>query len=257
MTSNNRTKLNKLLKLLPRGSILTTKWLKQHGISNRLAWWYVKAGWFEHISDGAYSLIGDRITWASAIAAVQQQLKLPGHVGGKTALQLLGKSHYLVTTHHEIQLFAPPGTRFPTWLQSDYWKEKFSIYTSNLFSSNSSLALIERDIDGLMIMLSTPERAALEICYLVPNEVTFTEAALILENLTRMRPKVVQELLETCCSIKAKRLFLYLAEHFSHAWIADINLNHVNLGKGKRVIAGGGHYNAKYKIAVPVLGENE
>jgi len=57
--------------------VLTTSWLKEHGISNKLAWWYLRSGWFERIADGAYSFAGNNITWASAISAVQQQLKLP------------------------------------------------------------------------------------------------------------------------------------------------------------------------------------
>lgn len=236
--------------------MLTTAWLKQQGVSNKLAWWYVKAGWFEHLSDGAYFLAGDAITWASAVVAAQEQLHLPLHLGAKTALQLLGKSHYLSAKLQEIQLFASPNHKLPAWLHSSYWEESFKLYCPDLFSSHKEDTLVSREFYGLTLKLSSPERAALELCYLVPNTVTFSEAALILEGLTRMRPKQIQGLLENCQSLKVKRLFLYLAEYFDHHWMSEINLDRIDLGKGKRVIAGGGQYNAKYKISVPPLGEN-
>ncbi len=257
MTSKNKQKINQLLKAAPKGAVLTTSWLKEQGISNKLAWWYVKSGWFERISDGAYSFVGSNISWAGAVAAVQQQLKLPIYPGGKTALQLLGKGHYVSMDLQVIQLFAVPKTKVPKWLQASYWEETLMVYRPALFSSDSNAWLASFEIAGQSIMVSSPEKASLELCYLVPNEVTFSEAALIIEGLARMRPKLLQSLLEACLSYKAKRLLLYLAEYFQHPWVQEIDLSRVDLGKGKRVIAGGGHYNDKYKISVPALKDNQ
>ncbi len=257
MTSENRLKINKLLKAAPKSAALTTVWLKKHDISNKLAWWYVKSGWFERIADGAYCFAGNNITWAGAISAVQQQLKLPIYPGGKTALQLLGKGHYISMDIQTIQLFATPKTKLPRWLKAPYWKESFIIYCPALFNSENDAWLTTLEIAGQSLKVSSPEKASLELCYLIPNAVTFAEAALILECLSRMRPKLIQSLLEDCQSYKAKRLLLYFAEHFQHPWLSEINLQRVDLGKGKRVIAGGGHYSTKYKISVPMLGNNE
>jgi hypothetical protein len=257
MTSENESKINNLLKVAPKNAVLTTAWLKEQGISNKLAWWYAKSGWLEHISDGAYCFAGNHITWAGAISAAQQQLKLPIYPGGKTALQLLGKGHYINMALQTIQLFAAPKTKIPRWLQSPYWKESFTIYRPTLFNTKNTAWQTTFEIAGQSLLISTPEKASLELCFLVPNTVTFTEAALILDGLPRMRPKLLQDLLEACLSYKAKRLLLYLAEHFQHAWVSEINLNSIDLGKGKRVIAGGGHYNSKYKISVPTLSNNE
>lgn len=257
MTSENTHRINKLLKAAPKDSVLTTSWLKEQGISNKLAWWYVKSGWFERIADGAYSFAGSNINWAAAVSAVQQQLKLPIYPGGKTALQLLGKGHYINMDLQIIQLFAAPKTKIPRWLQTPYWKESFIVYRPALFKIENDAWLATLEIAGQSITVSSPEKASLELCYLVPNAVTFSEAALIIEGLPRMRPKLLQNLLEACQSYKAKRLLLYLAEQFQHPWAHEIDLNRVDLGKGKRVIAGGGHYNDKYKISVPTLGNNE
>ncbi|MCP4475590.1 MAG: hypothetical protein GY821_13700 [Gammaproteobacteria bacterium] len=257
MTRLNRLKINQLFKALPKNVVLTTAWLKQHDTSNKLAWWYVKAGWFEHIANGAYQFAGDKITWHGAVVALQQQLNLPIHVGGKTALQLLGKSHYLSKHLREIQLFGSPGTKTPTWLTASYWQTPFECHNIALFEEDEKQGLMDYETDGLVLQLSSPERAAIELCHLSPNVITLTETALIVEGLTRMRPKILQPLLESCQSVKAKRLLLYLADHFEHSWRSDIDLNAIDLGKGKRVLAGGGQYNAKYQLSVPFLGNHQ
>ena len=52
----------------------------------------------------------------------------------------------------------------------------------------------------------------LELLHLVPEKEPFDEAKLLMEGLTTLRPSVLQPLLENCNSVKAKRLFLSLAE---------------------------------------------
>ena len=47
----------------------------------------------------------------------------------------------------------------------------------------------------------------LELCTLVPNYHSFEEAGHFMESLLSLRCEFVQTLLETCSSIKAKRLF--------------------------------------------------
>jgi hypothetical protein len=41
----------------------------------------------------------------------------------------------------------------------------------------------------------------------------------ILEGLANLRPKILQELLESCNSIKVKRLFLFMASKAKHQWL--------------------------------------
>ena len=56
-----------------------------------------------------------------------------------------------------------------------------------------------------------------ELLARVSDEGSFEEARLIMEGLTRLRPELVQELLGSCRSVKAKRLFLFLADLCGHA----------------------------------------
>jgi len=259
MTRNNINKLNLLLRQAPKGVALSSRWLRAHNISSKLAWWYVQSGWLERLSDSAYKLAGDHVAWEGVLYALQQQYELQVHVGGKTALQLLGKSHYLASdfTRQSIQLFSPQGVRLPRWVMADCFTEKFVLYASKLFldEPKQQLGLITKELDHLEIQLSAPERAILEACHLVDRALSFEEVALLVENLTRLRPKVVQGLLERCQSGKAKRLFLYLSEYYQHPWLDDLTLEEIELGKGKYTIAKGGVFDAKYKISIPKLKE--
>jgi hypothetical protein len=76
-----------------------------------------------------------------------------------------------------------------------------------------------------------------------------------IENLTQLRPKAIQALLEECHSIKVKRLFLHLSEQFNHPWFSSLDLTKIDLGKGKRVLAKGGKYFSKYKLSLPEIKE--
>jgi hypothetical protein len=109
----------------------------------------------------------------------------------------------------------------------------------------------KRSYKTFEINISAPERAILELLDLVPQKETFIESALIAETLSTLRPKVIQQLLNTCSSVKVKRLFLYLAEKQNHAWLKRLDLSKVDLGTGDRQIVKGGVFNAKYRITVP------
>ena len=69
--------------------------------------------------------------------------------------------------------------------------------------------------------------------------------------LTTLRPKLVQQLLEECSSIKAKRLFLYMAEKSDHQWFKHLDMSRIDLGKGDRLITENGRYIGKYGITIP------
>jgi hypothetical protein len=112
------------------------------------------------------------------------------------------------------------------------------------------MGLTERADGDFSIRLSAPERAVLEAIEDVPRLQSFGEARLLMEGLTTLRPELVQQLLEACRSVKAKRLFLFLAEEADHPWVKELSISRVDLGKGKRSIVKGGRLDAKYQITV-------
>ncbi|CDZ76127.1 hypothetical protein BN59_00393 [Legionella massiliensis] len=258
MTRNNESKINYFMVTAPSGVVLTSAWLKNHGVSAKLAWWYVHSGLLEKLGTNAYKKAGTRITWAGAINALQSQLDIPIHVGGKTALHLLGLGHFIpMQGMQEVMLFAPPNTKIPKWLLALQWDAKFELYKSSLFNdANNEIGFIERSINEINLKLSSPERAAMELLYLYPKHQSFDEIAYLIENLGQLRPKLVQTLLQNCNSIKVKRLFLHLSEQFNHSWLSSLDITKIDLGKGKRELGDGGKYYSKYKLSLPEIKES-
>ncbi len=247
-----RGHLNQLLIHWPKGVVAVQAWFTQRGISRQLAEKYCRSGWIKRIGRGGYTRTGDVVNLTGAVYALQAQLGFKTHVGGKTALELQGYGHFLPMKNiPEFHLFGRPERRLPSWFQGVKWESKVRYHIARLFSGKPETGLEEISINGYSIKVSSPERAALEMVELVPAEQSFEGAGLLLEGLTTLRPALLQELLRTCLSIKAKRLFLFLAEKCGHAWVTKLDTSKVRLGSGKRLIVRGGRLDPKYQITVP------
>lgn len=250
MDLQNRTKLNLLLQKWPKGSVFTSHWLEQHGISRQLKRRYEEYSWIKSIGPGAVIRSGDTIDWYGGLYALQQQLNKSVYVGGKTALEMQGLGHFVRFKETDVYLYGPYKKKdLPRWFLNYNWGP--SIHYINSAFLPVKLAIEEEKRGDFTLMISSPERAIFEVLKLIPDGQSFEEASLLMENLSRMRPYLIQELLEACSSIKVKRLFLFFAEHLGHAWLAELHLDKVNLGKGKRVIIKNGHWDSKYQITVP------
>ena len=183
---------------------------------------------------------------------MQTQLGLAIHPGGKTALELAGYGHFVPLGQPAVILYGATGIKLPHWLkqQADRWQLQY--FTTNLFDAQPQLGLTGYRAGDLAISISTPERAMLEILYLVPHTQSLEAAWLLMEGLVTLRPGLVQSLLGVCHSIKVRRLFLYLAEQQGHPWFNRLDLGAIDLGVGNRSIVVGGKLDPKYKITVPV-----
>jgi hypothetical protein len=225
--------------------------MKNQGFSRQLIDRYKKSNWLTPIGVGAYKLADDTVNWTGALFAMQNQLKLDLHPGGKTALQIKGLAHFVPREIKEIFIFGPPGEKLPSWFKAYGWKVEIHYSMTNLL--NNDLGLTEEDFGTFSINMSSAERAIMEMLYLVPQKQTLNESSLIMENLVSLRPKIVQVLLENCNSIKVKRLFMLLAEKHEHQWVKKLDFSRFNLGSGKIAITKGGIYNKKYKIVIPTI----
>lgn len=255
MARQNESKLNLYLSQLPSDVVLPSVWLNQQGVSRKLIWWYVHTGWLEKLASKAYRKTGGKLCWEGALYALQHYLQLPMHIGGKTALMLLGRIHYVpVAGIKQIFLFTEPHIAIPAWVEKNaFLQEKFILIKTDLFCAEKRAALISREFLSHKLSLSAPERAILEVMHLVPKYTSYEEAILLMENLSNLRPNVVQKVLDNCKSIKAKRLFLHAASLHQHSWLNEINLRTIALGTGKRKIGEGGIYDSKYQLSVPPL----
>lgn len=249
MSTYNKTKINKLLNTSPYGTVFLSSWLVEQGYSLDLQKRYKKSNWLESIGTGAVIRSGDKVDYHGALYALQKQANLSVHVGGRTALSLLGKAHYLEMSAVNVVLFGYRGEKLPAWFKKYDWDLKLNYYATSFLPSE--LGLVDLELNNFSLKISSPARAMMECLYLVPNNQELLECYELMESLNNLRPKSVQELLEQCSSIKVKRLFLYLAEKADHSWVKYLDMKKIDIGTGKRSLVKGGVYIEKYKITVP------
>src|SRR3990170_4412758 len=255
MASSTSSKINRLLKIWPSGAVAVLPWLEKQGVYQQLVHKYETTSWVRRVGRGAYAKAGDKVEWTGGLYAIQEQMGLPIHAGGKTALQMQGYAHFLpMGRGTTVSLFGPPDVKLPTWFKQYRWGIKVRYTATNLFADQADQGLTKKDIGPYSIKVSTPERAMMEVLYGVPLVDSYEEARLLMEGLTTLRPRVVQRLLENCVSVKVKRLFMLLAENCKHPWIGKVDLSKVDFGKGKRQPVKGGRFDSKYNITVPNTG---
>lgn len=249
MNTESGSKINKLLRLQPPGVVLTSSWLGKHGYSPELLRNYRKSNWLGSIGHGAMIRFNDSVDYLGAVYALQHQLDLNIHPAAKTALSLLGKSHYLELKQNEVFLFGNEKETVPAWFKNYNWGVKINYSTSSFLPAE--LGLVTKEHKNFNIKIASPTRAMLECLYLAPQAQDLLECYEMMQGLNNLPPKTTQELLEKCASVKVNRLFLYLAEKAGHAWFNHLNINRINLGQGNRSLVSNGAYVGKYKNTVP------
>ncbi|MEA5006254.1 MAG: type IV toxin-antitoxin system AbiEi family antitoxin domain-containing protein [Rikenellaceae bacterium] len=249
-TAINQTKINKLIQDTPKGLVLLSSWLLSKGYSYELQQRYRNGGWLKSIGNGAMLKSGDPLLLSGALSALQTQLKINLHFGGRSALELQGKTHYLQLNSPEVTLFALGRTELPPWFVDNKWDFNFKIFRIGIFNDDM-LGLTKYREGELEVNISNPTRAMIECLALSPNEFSLNEAFELMEGLATLRPGQVQELLENCKSIKAKRLFLFFAERAGHSWYKYIDQTKIGLGSGKRSISPNGVFVPKYNLVIP------
>lgn len=249
MSTNNEIKLKRLLDIHVPGTIILASWLDANGFSYDLQQRYRKSGWLESIGVGAFKRPNDNISWQGAVYSLQKQANLSVHVGGLTALSLLGYSHYIRTGIETVYLFSKLKTKLPAWFEKYAWNEPVSHTRTSFLPTEKGLE--ENNVGSFQIKIASPERAILECLYLTPDKQDLLETYQILSGLVNLRPDIVQTLLNECKSVKVKRLFLYMLKKANHQWGQFLDLSQVNLGTGDRAIVRNGIYDAEYNITVP------
>jgi len=245
-------KINQILQDWPSGTVITTGWLNKKGVSRQLADSYKKSGWLESFGVGAYKRPQEDVKWVGALYTLQKLDGYTIHVGGKTALEQHGLGHYIRKSHNtKIVLWKKPSERLPAWFKNQVWNANLEIRSVNLFDQTGVHS--EKTIDGIEVNVSSPEQAFMEYLYDVPKHESWDEMNYLSEGVVSLRPAVVQSLLESCNSIKVKRLFLYLAEKYHHTWFNKVDVSKIELGSGKRQIIKGGKLDKKYQITVQEL----
>jgi hypothetical protein len=249
MTTKNEIKIKKLLDDHVPGTVMLASWLEKKGISHDLQKHYRRNGWIESLGTGAFKRPKEIVTWKGGLYALQEQSKVPVHPGGLTALSLLGFSHYFRLGEEKIYLYSPLNTNLPVWFRNYSWGNPLEHVKTSILPEK--IAFISHEEKNFTIEISSPERAILEYLYLSPSKLDLIEGYQVLTGLVNLQPKLIQELLEKCTSIKVKRLFLYMAERADHQWFKYIKRSSIELGKGDRSIIANGVYVASHRITLP------
>lgn len=249
MSTGVSSKINQLLNSQPSGIVMLSSWLTTQGYSHDLQQRYKKSNWLKSIGVGALIRTNDQVGYEGAIYALQKQSHLTIHPGGRTALSLLGKAHYLELSANKITLMGTVGEKLPTWFKKYPWGVKVDYFETSFLPSD--IGLTEVELKNFSIKVSGAARAMMECLYLAPQKQELMECFELMEGLNNLPPNQVQTLLENCKSVKVKRLFLYLAENADHSWFKHLDVKKVDLGKGKRSIVKNGVFIDKYGITVP------
>ena len=246
----NYTKLGKIMQEYPKGLVLLPSWLVSEGYSYELQQQYRKSSWLRSIGKGAMLKSENPLLLSGALSALQFQGNINIHYGGRSALELQGNTHYLRLASSEATLFAPGQTKLPSWFVNNKWDVNYKVFKVSLFK-NDYVGLIDYQDNGITMRISSPGRAMMECLSLCPKGFSLVEAYELMEGLSTLRPKQVQELLEECKSIKAKRLFLYFAERAGHSWFKYIDQTKIDLGSGNRSLTDSGVLISKYNLVLP------
>lgn len=231
-------------------TVVTSMRLNELGISPQDTQNYLSSRWLEPLGRGAYKRPVETVTWQGALWTIQTQLKLDVHVAARTAFEMTGRAQYLRFSDQTVFLFSPPKVTLPAWFKSHDWSVEIRHTQTKFLPSDLGIAEFEA-VEGFKLRGSSPERAILETLHLAPQAIDLVEAAQLAEGLVTLRPKLMQELLEACTSVKVKRLFLYLADRADLPVMRHLNLATIDLGKGDRSLTPKGKYVAKYGLHLP------
>lgn len=271
MSELKENKLNQLGRLLPEGLLVDASWLEARGYYRSLRAKYVASGWLEQPARGVFRRPRGQVGWEQAVISLQTLLEWPVSVGGRSALELQGYAHYLPQSQQTIHLYS--DQKLPAWVFKLDIEPAFIFHNRLRFlpeielspqvvSLTSPLAEDEILSDSALrisrwgqwqwpLIMSTPERAYLELLDELPQKETFHMADVTMEGLVNLSPRRLQSLLEGTKSIKVKRLFFFFADRHQHRWLKRINRQTIDLGKGKRVLVKGGKLDTQYQITVP------
>ncbi len=220
MATTSNSKLNNLYTRLPGGSPVTSARLAEMGISADLAVHYARAGWLKRLARGVYCRPGETLLLHPSLLVLQR--RTAGlHVGGKTALEWYGVRQY-VSQQTVLHLYGWVTACLPDWFfqhfPSEYHRKRLFVEKPDQMFSVGGFE--NRDNAPLV---STPERALLELLDEVGVRQPLQEAREIAEGAYNLRAEVLTDLLKRCTSVKTVRLCLRLGRELSLPWAGKLD----------------------------------
>ena len=285
MKHQKRAMLNRLHRLLPEGMLADAAWFTAEGYPSSLRSRYVASGWLQSVTRGVFRRplympgVDESVAplrWQHVVISLQSVLKRPIAVGGRTALELDGFAHYASSAGpREVHLYGDEAA--PGWLGKLPVETVFVFHNARRLFHGEAIPDAVVGLESVIadgdspntasvrgsftwryfgdgqwpMVVSTPERAILELLDELPHKESFHQADMLMEGLTSLSPRRMTRLLQICRSIRVKRLFLWFADRHRHAWLRRLDRSGIDLGSGKRMLVRGGKLDSKYLITVP------
>ena len=219
---------------LPRGAPLSTRLLQNHGLSPKQVAQLSASGWLRRLGRGVYLLPGDELNRDAALAWLTSEL--PGlHIAGKTALAWRGVRHNL-PFGERLVMWGDRSATLPGWFKQTY---PASYQATHLFDDAlpSGIAMAPLPGGRLDLLVSTPERALLELLSDVGKGQSMEEARHLVEGARSLRMDVLETLLAHLKRIKVVRLAHALAEELDLPWVVLARRHSERLGGGRRWVS--------------------
>lgn len=219
MSSSERSGIIKVvLSTFSKERPISSFQLRRAGVSNELAYRYVKSGWLNRLERGVFVFPGGELNQDGSLEFLAG--RYPGlHIGGKTALSWRGLLHN-VPFQETLCLWGPKDVRIPAW-----FRERFPCrYTSRqLFDepSDQPTAISRVPDKHGQVPVSEPERALLELLSEVGTHQEVDESRNIIELLGSLRLESLLPLLMHCRQTKAARLCVQWADECGLPWAAQ------------------------------------
>ena len=219
---------------IPRGTPLSTPMLRAGGLGAKQTARLAEVGWLQRLGRGTYLLPGDRLDRDAALAYLAESV--PGlHVGGKTALAWRGVLHNLAF-QERLNLWGDKSAKLPAWFTTAFpaHYQATRLFDDGLPASSGLAALPAGRTD---VVVSTPERALLELLSDVGKSQGLEEATHLVEGARTLRLNVLEELLAHLTRIKVARLAHALADELALPWKDLARQHSERLGGGRRWVS--------------------
>ncbi len=247
MSLELQNKINQLLMSGIKNGLFFSEWLKKNGYSDQLVSRYRQSGWLTSLSKGVMYRTGDTLSAYAALYCYNVQLGKYVRIAAHSALELFGFNHY-VPMGKPILIVSSDKRGLPEWMFGDFFDRTLKPFSTKMFSKVQTSKV---QIEGLNLLVSSPEQAFMECLLLAPTQYNYMDLYYVMEQLTSLRAEVVQDLLESAKNIRVKRMFLYMAEKAGHYWFDMLDIEKIDIGTSKLQLAEKGTYISKYKITIP------
>lgn len=217
---------------------MTSEDLARLGVSADLAVHYARAGWLVRLARGVFRRPEQGLSLHPSLKVLESRIE-GLHVGGKSALDWQGVRQY-VAQQETLRLYGWAAARLPEWFLKEFSAE---YHRKRLFDERPGALLHVVPFEGRneAPLVSTPERALLELLSEVGVRQPLQEARELMESTYNLRGAVLQELLKRCTSVKTVRLCLQLARELSLPWVGKLSPSELPTGSERPWVSRGSH----------------